>query len=275
MNCKEVWGGNCAAAKTFAMPGLDVWVWCRPCRHADTDSGDVHFISSCASGRITRMLLADICGHGSMFAHLASQLRDLMIRNVNWPNQKRIVQETHQRLRGFSDHGVFATALISTFFAPTRSLALCNAGHPSPLVYRASTGAWSAMKQSPTESPADDASLLGVLDQQEYQQFETRLDDGDMVLGYSNALTECRRANGQILGVNGLLQQIEQIDASRPAKIVSTLIARLQGANAANLEGHDATALLCRATERSVGWKNNLLSPFRLFRSVTDKTQLD
>jgi serine phosphatase RsbU (regulator of sigma subunit) len=96
-----------------------------------------------------------------------------------------------------------------------------------------------------------------------------------MVLGYSNALTECRRANGQILGVNGLLQQIEQIDASRPAKIVSTLIARLQGANAANLEGHDATALLCRATERSVGWKNNLLSPFRLFRSVTDKTQLD
>ncbi len=221
------------------------------------------------------MLLADICGHGSMFARLASQLRDLMIRNVNWPKQKRIVQETHQRLQGFSDHGVFATALISTFFAPTRSFSLCNAGHPSPLVYRASTGAWSAMKQASTESTDEDASLLGVLGQQEYQQFETQLESGDMVLGYSNVLTECRRANGQILGVNGLLQQLEQIDASRPSKIVSTLIARIEGANADNLEGHDATLLLCRATERPVGWKNNLLAPFRLFRSVADKTQLD
>jgi serine phosphatase RsbU (regulator of sigma subunit) len=271
----EVWGGNCAASKSFTMPGLDVWVWCRPCRQADTDSGDVHFLSSCASGRITRMLLADIIGHGTLFASLATDLRDLMIRNVNWPKQRRIVQETHQRLQRYSTQGAFATALISTFFAPTKSFTLCNAGHPSPLLYRASSGGWSEMKRSHQESGSDSDGELGAIGLHDYQQFETRLDYGDMVLGYSNVLTECRRANGQLLGVNGLLRQVEQIDAARPSRFVATLIARIEGAHTANLHDHDATVILCRATKRSVGWRNNLLAPFRLLRSVTDETHLN
>ncbi len=271
----EVWGGNCAAAKGFAMPGLDVWVWCRPRRHPEADSGDVHFLSSCASGRITRMLLADICGRGPTFARLASELRDLMIRNVNWPKQRRMVEDTQHRLQQFSIQGAFATALIATFFAPTRSFSLCNAGHPSPLVFRATTGSWSPMKCSATANAEERSSELGALDLDEYQQFETNLEGGDMVLGYSNVLTECRRADGNILGVSGLLGHVEQIDAARPAHFVSTLIARIEGANAANLQDHDATIILCKATNRRVGWRNNLLAPFRLFRAVSDDTQFE
>jgi serine phosphatase RsbU (regulator of sigma subunit) len=198
-----------------------------------------------------------------------------MIRNVNWPKQRRIVEQTQQRLEQFSTQGAFATTLISTFFAPTKSFTLCNAGHPSPLVFRAATGCWSEMKRSQTASGTHDPCELGVLELQEYQQFETHLDDGDMVLGYSNVLTECRRANGQILGVNGLLNQVEQIDAGRPANFVSSLIARIEGANAANLRDHDATVILCRAAKRRVGWRNNLLAPFRLFRSVNDETHFE
>ena len=41
-----------------------------------------------------------------------------------------------------SEQGGFATAVATTFFSPTRSLSICNAGHPTPLLYRIDRRQW-------------------------------------------------------------------------------------------------------------------------------------
>ena len=46
----EVWGGNQPADSGVIMPGLDAWVYSRPHGEA-TAGGDVHYVSSCATGR--------------------------------------------------------------------------------------------------------------------------------------------------------------------------------------------------------------------------------
>jgi len=56
------------------MPGLDAWVSSQPEGHA-VAGGDVYYFSSCASGRITRILLADVSGHGELIARTAAGLR--------------------------------------------------------------------------------------------------------------------------------------------------------------------------------------------------------
>jgi hypothetical protein len=58
----KVWGGNRATWSQFSVPGLDLWVHSEPFRSSD-GGGDVYYLSSCASGRITRILLADVSGH--------------------------------------------------------------------------------------------------------------------------------------------------------------------------------------------------------------------
>ena len=274
MNCMEVWGGNGTADQRFAMPGLEVWVWSRPWGRSGVDGGDVHFISSCASGRITRMVLADICGQSTVFSDLSAALRDLMMRNVNAIKQARFEREMHTRLRDFSDRGGFATALISTFFAPTRSFALCNAGHPCPLIYRAAHGSWERLKSPPAEASHDDVVPPGVLEPGEYQQISTQLEDGDMVLGYSSVLAECRDPAGQVMGTEGLLRMVEQLNPQQPGDVLARLIDRVSEENAERLGEHDATLLLCRATTRGVGWRNNLLAPWRLLGRVSDNTRL-
>ena len=64
MQCMEVWGGNAQTESSVSMSGLDAWVYCQPYGSADA-GGDVYYVSSCATGRITRLLVADVSGHGA------------------------------------------------------------------------------------------------------------------------------------------------------------------------------------------------------------------
>ena len=82
MACMEVWGGTRATSSHFVVPGLDVWVYSQP--HLGHESGgDVYYLSSCASGRITRLLVGDVSGHGAEASPVATKLRDIMRKNVN------------------------------------------------------------------------------------------------------------------------------------------------------------------------------------------------
>jgi sigma-B regulation protein RsbU (phosphoserine phosphatase) len=272
MECMEVWGGNLAVHRQFAAPGLNVWIHSRPYGQA-LGGGDVYYLSSCASGRITRMLLADISGHGVLVAQLATKLRDLMRRNVNFIRQSRFVREMNRQFGDFGEQSTFATALVATFFAPTRSFTLCNAGHPAPLVYRRSTSQWSELASEGDASPGLCDLPLGVADHTNYGQLKAKLETGDLVLCFSDAVTESLGSDGRQLGREGVLQLVRELDVARPADLVPALIERIERLSADNLSQDDATLLLCEATGGGSTLKANLLAPFRLLGPVSDRTQ--
>ena len=113
MQCMEVWGGNTAVDNGVVMPGLDVWVFGRP--YEDQSSGgDVHYLSSCASGRITRLLVADVSGHGVKVNDVAIKLRGLMRRFVNTLKQGKFVGTLNSEFASLADAGCFATAVVAT-----------------------------------------------------------------------------------------------------------------------------------------------------------------
>jgi sigma-B regulation protein RsbU (phosphoserine phosphatase) len=196
-----------------------------------------------------------------------------MKRNVNSIQQAGLVRQMSCRLEHASPRGGFASTLVSTYFAPTRYFTLCNAGHPPPLLFRVEAGEWSILKQQPAETPSNDA-LFGVVDPSEYQQFKTKLQVGDMVLSYSNTLTECRSAEGCTIGLDGILDRVRHMDSDAPSHLPAALIEQIHGEHADNLVTDDATLLLCQANETPVAWRDNVLAPFRLLRSVSDKTKI-
>src|SRR5688500_18904568 len=97
MQCLEVWGGNTVADSAVAMAGLDAWVFSRPYGGAE-GGGDVHYVSSCATGNVTRMLVADVMGHGDTVAAAAVELRQLMRSHADFLDQTRFVAELNARL---------------------------------------------------------------------------------------------------------------------------------------------------------------------------------
>ena len=144
MKCLEVCGGSQLTAQGAVIGGLDAWVYSKP--HGQSKrGGDVYYASSCAAVRITRLLLADVSGHGKSVAAVAADLRLLMRRFINRWDQAEFLRLLNQQFSTLSKTGTFATAIISTFFAPSRRLILCNAGHPRPILYRACKKEWNLL----------------------------------------------------------------------------------------------------------------------------------
>jgi len=243
MSCMEVWGGNREADIGVNMLGLDTWVYCRPHGGAVDGGGDVHYMSSCASGSITRVLLADVSGHGHEVSHLAEGLRGIMQNHVNRIDQRAVLMKVNDQFRDVSTQERFATAVMLTYFAPTASLTISNAGHPPPLLYRQSDKTWRVFDAGqPKRGEGYEDMPLGILEDVNYNQSQTRLDSGDRLLCYSDALIEARLPDGKLLGVNGLLNITQSIPLGPPSEMLTALRERLQ--QKANLEGDDVTAIL-------------------------------
>jgi sigma-B regulation protein RsbU (phosphoserine phosphatase) len=273
MECMEVWGGNQAIERKFQTPGLKIWVYSRPFGQS-LGGGDVYYLSSCASGRITRLLLADVSGHGELVSQTAVGLRDLMRRNVNYIKQTRFVRAMNQQFNNLSDQGGFATALVSTFFSPTMTFSLCNAGHPVPLVFRQQTSQWSELKNEENSSGEISDTPLGVVDQAAYGQLNTRLQRGDMVLSFSDAVTESQDTESRQLGEAGVLRLVRELKVQRAEDVIPALVERITALDENNLAQDDVTLLLAQATGSGPPLKNSLISPFRFLGRVTDRTEV-
>lgn len=141
MRCLEVWGGNTPVDNGVVMPGLDAWVYSRP-HNGSEHGGDVYYVSSCVCGYMTRLLLADVSGHGESAAKEANKLRYLMRKHVNSCDQSAFVSKLNNAFSGVSDGAGFATAVAATYLAVENILIVCNAGQPAPLWYRAKTDTW-------------------------------------------------------------------------------------------------------------------------------------
>jgi hypothetical protein len=112
MHCMEVWGGNEVADQGVVIAGLDAWVYCRPYKDA-IGGGDVYYVSACATGRITRLLIADVSGHGSAVSEIAARLRTLMRRYVNFLDQTQFVHSLNAQFTALSEDCCFATAVVT------------------------------------------------------------------------------------------------------------------------------------------------------------------
>ncbi len=206
MQCMEVWGGNQAVDAGVVMAGLDAWVYCRPYEGAE-GGGDVYYVSSCATGRITRMLVADVSGHGEVVSGTAGRLRALMRKYVNYLDQTQFVRSLNAEFSVLAQGGLFATAVAATFFGPTRHLAICNAGHPPPMLYDSRRQQWEVLDRCDS---GHGNFPWGITEVCAYDQFDVDLNADDLVLCFTDSLTEARTPTGDWLGQEGLLRSLKE-----------------------------------------------------------------
>ncbi|MFN0012614.1 MAG: PP2C family protein-serine/threonine phosphatase [Phycisphaerales bacterium] len=254
MQCLEVWGGNGATDNGVTMPGIDAWVLSRP-HKGDEAGGDVHYVSSCGTGRISRILVADVAGHGSNVAELGRTLRSLMRRYMNYIDQTRLVEQMNAEFTAASTMGRFATAVVASFFAPTNTFTVVNAGHPRPLAFSSKKGTWqilevakpaAADERGKAPSFASGNLPLGIDDVARYEQFALRLRQGDLVVIYTDSLVEARRPDGTMLGEEGLLVIARAIDQTQPDQFAPRLYQAVIDASGGELPDDDVTVLVIR-----------------------------
>jgi phosphoserine phosphatase RsbU/P len=249
MHCMEVFGGSQLAARAVQFGGLDTWLFSKPFGEG-RDGGDVYYASSCINGRISRFLLADVVGHGQVASETAEGLKFLMRRFVNWLDQCEFVRLLNRQFAELVPDGIFATAIVATFFAPTRRLCLCNAGHPPPLLYRAASREWSLLR---ADRDLTRRNLpLGILDLSDYQDFDIELWPGDCVLVYTDGLIEACGSDDQILGEAGLLEIASGLQATAPKGLAESLLWEIGKRYPTALSCDDVTVMVLQANGRDL-----------------------
>lgn len=268
MACMEVWGGNQATERSFSMLGLETWIYSLPYKQA-AGGGDVYFISSCATGRITRLLIADISGHGAAVAATGERLRSLMRRHVNHVEQRQFLTEMNREFGEVRHSGGFATAVAASFFSPDGRILVTNAGHPPPLIYSGQTGLWAILDRAEDVNATGLSDLpLGMLDEMEYGEIGIDARLGDLLIFYTDSLIESRNAAGDMLGPKGLLSLVTEIDATKPAELIPELLGRIAKLYPENLTDDDVTVLVVRptGTGTKIPLVNRLKAPWLFLR---------
>lgn len=243
LRCMEIWGGNEAFDNAVSVSGIDAWVYSAPHR-GDKQGGDVHYISTCGHGHIARFAVADVSGHGASVGELSARLRSLMRKHINTLNQAKFVRALNAEFGEMSDAGKFATALLTSYYAPTKELVICNAGHPPPLWYRAKAGIWTLLTHETERAKGEIFNLpLGVIEPTSYHQFGVQLDRGDIVIIYTDAVVEAEDVDGRQLGDAGLLEVASGLDLTRPETINAQLLAALDARSGAREIADDITLI--------------------------------
>ncbi|QEL20189.1 PP2C family protein-serine/threonine phosphatase [Limnoglobus roseus] len=226
LHCMEIWGGNQAVEEAVTTPGLDIWVYSRPHEHA-VAGGDVYYTSLCGGGSITRLILADVAGHGAAVADIAKSLRALMRSNINRKDQGRLVKSLNREFAALAQMNRFATAVVATYKTKGDTFTVSNAGHPRPLWFQAASGRWSVLAQDAADAQELADLPLGIVPEMDYSRVEVTLGPDDLILFYTDALTEAEDPAGRMLGEDGLLRLVSRLDATAPAAVPAAIVAAL------------------------------------------------
>ncbi len=225
LECMEVWGGNRLVEDAVTVHGMDAWVLSIPWGGAEV-GGDIHFVSMCGAGKIARFAVADVSGHGPAANDLATKLRSLMRKHIGHVNQASFVKALNREFGLLAGVGSYATALLTTYFAPTDHLVVCNAGHPPPLWYRAGPRTWQVLRPETCDCLGRFGNLpLGIIEPTEYVQYAIRIEKGDLIVMCTDSLIESRDPQDRMLGEAGLLDLLRGLDPDRPDRLGRCLLA--------------------------------------------------
>lgn len=212
--CMEILGGISSKVQSVACPGLDLWISTQPYRDEPT-GGDVHYVSLCGGGITTRILLADVSGHGSHVHEYSEFLRKLVKRYINAKSQAEFMSEINRSFADYAQLSRFATSVFATYLSTKKSLELCIAGHPRPLWYQANAREWKYLGESAKPLPTDIGITnvpVGIDDEADFQTFQFHLGVNDLLVLYTDSLTESQSPAGQFLGEAGLLQIVQSLN---------------------------------------------------------------
>jgi phosphoserine phosphatase RsbU/P len=205
LNCAETWAGNEGTSSAAELPGLRVWVSSKPFGPGGA-GGDVHYVSVCPSCVVSRIALADVSGHGRAVVALSAKLRELMRKHLTALEQSGLMRDLNEAVSVELDGVHYATMVAVGFHGRRGLLVMTNAGHPPALWYRADRDEWAWFEPRLTEERLGiRGTPLGLLPNASYDRMIVKPAPGDLIVLYSDGVSEATNPAGQELGRDNLL----------------------------------------------------------------------
>jgi serine phosphatase RsbU (regulator of sigma subunit) len=214
-----------------------------PVRHL---SGD--FFKVMELGSALGVVLGDIAGKGLTAGIWHAHLMGLIQRSArSHLNPADAVAEVNHEL----SHDDVAAPLTALFFARidslTNELVYCNAGLPAPLLLRDNKTLEQLEKGGP---------MLGALKNAAFQTGRITLNPGEMLVAYSDGVTECRNTQDLEFEMERLASAASAVSNVSASKALFSLLGTVLDFADSCSPGDDLTLLVVRRREAIKGEQN-------------------
>ncbi len=207
------------------------------CVPASGISGDYFDVIQVSGGRIA-FVLSDISGKGISAAVLMSNSHAMlrMLANAGHPPAE-VCTQLNRHLYTITEASRFATMFYAEWSAGERRLRFVNAGHNPPLLLSAKG----------TERLEAGGPPLGVLQDFDFPVGAATLESGDLLVLYSDGITEAGVGKGNDFG-EARLSAIVAAHREKPLGEIQEQVLREVRKHAGEEQEDDRTLLLVRAT---------------------------
>ena len=234
------------------IPRFDIFASMDPAREVGGDFYDFFLLgddSGQQSGKLG-FLIADVSGKGipaALFMMKAKTLiRDYLENGVELGEA---IENANRMLCDGNDANMFVTAWIAVLDYGTGHLDYVNAGHNPPLLWASTEddpdpsepryvreGAWNWLKQK-------SGIPLGMYDGLPYKAHSLDIKPGDMLLLYTDGVSEAMDVDGSLYGEQRLFELAEAASGLHPRTLTMAITESLAAFNAGAEQSDDITIL--------------------------------
>jgi len=199
------------------LPGLAIAGRYRSSREV---GGDFYAILPLTSGHVG-LAIADVSGKGIPAATLSARTRYLLEAfALDAPSPDTVLARLNAVLARDGGTGMFVSLFYAVLDPETGTLRFSSAGHPSPLLL-----ARDADAAAPLEARG---LLLGVDADARYSMAESRIRPGDLLVLFTDGITEARDAAGEQFGEPRLQALLGTLRTAQPEDIADRVMAEVK-----------------------------------------------
>jgi sigma-B regulation protein RsbU (phosphoserine phosphatase) len=197
--------------------GVDIAGRCISAAHVGGDYYDF-FIRG---DQTVDIVIADVSGHSVGAALIMSEVRTLLKAESNSARTPGTLLESLniQLYDDLSRSELFITMFYAKFNSATGILSYSNAGHNQPILRRSD--------EISSQELDSEGLILGVKREVDFEELTTELITGDVLLFYTDGLTEACNSNGEMFGTTGVDLHLSKVKHLPADQIIDSFYATI------------------------------------------------
>jgi sigma-B regulation protein RsbU (phosphoserine phosphatase) len=220
------------------VPGLDYFGKCRPALGV---GGDYYDFLALPGGKLG-IAIGDVSGKGIaaalMMASLEASLRAEAMRGTD--DLCTLIQSVNHLVFDATAENRYATFFYAQYDPSPRRLTYVNAGHNAPMLFRRSGGGGGPLRLEAT------GTVVGLLPDPPFQQAGLTLQPGDVLVAYTDGVTEAMNSADEEWGEDGMIATMGRADGVCAAETVERIIGAADSFAAGAQQHDDMTLVVLR-----------------------------
>jgi sigma-B regulation protein RsbU (phosphoserine phosphatase) len=227
------------------VPGLNLYGLCKAARSV---SGDYYDFLKLDEHRVG-LVLGDVSGKGISAALLMAGIQSALraqfyngLEDHSSPlapfSTARVVDRLNRQIYSNTPLEKYVTFFFAVYDAQTRNLAYTNAGHLPPVLFRGGK----------IERLRAGGTVVGLFPSATYEVGEIRLEPNDLLLAYTDGITEPENTYGEEFGESRLLEVARAMQNASPEVLVAEVYRCVDEWTGSPELQDDMTMILARAS---------------------------